>query len=449
MKKVKSRTLSVIIFVAAIMVGLVYFMCLLISRGESWVTFPTNKNVYSGGVLALGTVYDKNGVLLVDCSSDGITYADSETVRKANLHVTGDAYNSIGTGALKAFSDKLIGYNLLNGTYSFNGKGKDLYLTIESDLNVAAYNALNGRKGTVAIYNYKTGEIICNVSTPTYDPANKPEISDSDSSYEGVYLNRFLSSTYTPGSVFKVVTTAAAIDTFSDAYDRQYTCNGSCTVIGNVVNCTGNHGTIGLEQAMAVSCNVYFAELTLDLGGKTLSKYADQLGITSSISIDGISTAAGSYSPGEDESAELAWSGIGQHDDLVNPASMLTLMGAIANGGEPIMPRYISKVSGSLGLSLSTTNGDRMLSEETASTLKNMLRNNVVSNYGQGTFPGLTICAKTGTAEVGSGKPHSWFVGFLDDSDNPLAFVVVVENGGSGLSAAGSIANTVLQAAVS
>lgn len=451
MKKVKRRTYSVIIFVALILLGLVYFLFRLVINGGSWAAFPTNKNVYSNGVLALGTVYDRNGNLLAGASSDGITYSDSETVRKATLHVVGDANNNIATGSLNAFSDELIGYSLINGTYSMNGKGKDLYLTIDSDLNVVAYNALNGRKGTVAVYNYVTGEIICNVSTPTYDPANKPEISDDDPNYDGVYMNRFLSSTFTPGSTYKVITTAAAIDTLPDAYDRQYTCNGSVTINGAAINCTGTHGTIALDQALAVSCNVYFAELSVALGSGTLAKYAEKLGVTSSMSVDGIKTAAGKFTVGADGTAELAWSGIGQYEDLVNPCAMLTLMGAIANGGEPVMPRLISKVSGTLGLSHSAATGDRMLSEETASALKSLMRNNVVSHYGDSKFPGLNnLCAKTGTAEVGGDKsPHSWFVGFLNDDDNPLAFVVVIENGGSGLSGAGSVASTVLQAAVS
>lgn len=450
MKKVKRRTYFVIVFVALILLGMVFFLFRLVVNGQSWVTFPSNKNVFSGGVLALGTVYDRDGNLLADAGPDGISYSDTEVVRRATLHVVGDAYNNIATGALKAFSNELIGYNLINGTYSANGEGKDLYLAIDSSLNTVAYNALNGRKGTVAVYNYKTGEILCNVSTPTYDPANPPEISDGDPNYEGVYMNRFLSSTFTPGSTYKIITTAAAIDTLPDAYDRQYTCTGSVTVNGTAINCTGTHGTISLEDALAVSCNVYFAELSLALGSNTMAKYSDKLGMTSPIRVDGIKTATGKFTAAADGTAELSWSGIGQYENLVNPCAMLTLMGAIANGGEPVMPRYISKVSGTLGLSHRAETGSRLLSTDTASALKSLMRNNVVSHYGDSRFPGLSLCAKTGTAEVGEGtSPHSWFVGFLNDEELPLAFVVVVENGGSGLSGAGTVANTVLQAAVS
>lgn len=449
MKKVKKRTYSVFIFVAVIAVGLCVYLFRLASDGGKWITFPSNQNVYTEGVLAMGTVYDRDGILLAQGTSSGIVYSDNATVRKATLHVVGDGYNNIGTGALTAFSDKLIGYNFVNGTYSMSGRGKNLYLTINSNLNVTAYNALNGRHGTVAVYNYETGEIICNVSTPTYDPMNKPTISDDDESYEGVYLNRLLSSTFTPGSVFKLVTTAAAIETLSDAYDREYTCKGSVVVNGSVVTCTGTHGTIALDQALAVSCNCYLAQLSLALGGGTIAEYAASMGLTSSISVDGITTAAGSFVAADADTAELAWSGIGQYEDLVNPCAMLNLMGAVANGGEPITPRLISNVSGTFGLSYRASTGERLLSEDTASQLKSLMRNNVISNYGESTFPGLNICAKSGTAEVGDdANPTSWFVGFLDDEDNPLAFVVVIENGGSGLSAAGAVANTVLQAAV-
>jgi len=452
MKKVKRRTYSIIIPIALILVGLVVYLVKLTLSGGQWVLFPSNQNVFHQGVLAVGTVYDRNGDILAAASDDGMTYSDSETVRRATLHVVGDPYNNIYTGALRQFSDQLIGYNLVNGTYSASGKGGSVTLTIDSALNVAALNALGSYKGCVAVYNYETGEILCNVSTPTYDPANVPEISDDDSQYDGVYLNRLFSSTFTPGSTFKLVTTAAAIETLSDADTRTYTCTGSTVVDGNTVTCTGNHGTVTLEDALAVSCNVYFAELSLDLGGDTLALYANQMGLLTAQDVDGITTKAGNFVSSADGSAQLAWSGIGQYEDLVNPCAMMTLMGAIANGGEPVAPHLLKStgVSGALKSVTGTKTGDALLSSSTASALKSLMRNNVLSNYGESAFPGLQICAKSGTAEVGEGKADTaWFVGFLNDTENPLAFVVVVEEGGSGVRTAGAIANTVLQAAVS
>ena len=210
MKKVKRRTLSLIVLVAVLVIGLAVFMFRLVKDGSSWVSFPANRAVFTAGVLTSGRLTARNGGVLADITDGYRTYAESSEVRKACLHVVGDTSGNIGTGALTAFASKLVGYDLISGTYSLTGKGKTVALSIDSSLNTVAYEALNGRKGTVAVCNYETGEILCNVSNPTYDPANPPESVDS-SEYEGVYINRFLSSQYTPGSIFKIVTLTAAI----------------------------------------------------------------------------------------------------------------------------------------------------------------------------------------------------------------------------------------------
>lgn len=452
MNRIKRRAISLIILAAILGVGLCVFIIQYAAFGKTWVTHAANQNVYTNGILTTGRVFDRNGVLLAGLDDGKRSYSADATYRKSTLHAVGDASGNIGTAALKAFANRLVGYNIITGVYSLGGQGNDIYLTIDADLNAAAYSALAGRSGTVAVYNYETGEILCMVSNPSYDPQNPPEIKEGDSQYEGVYINRFLSSAYVPGSTFKLITTAAAIEHIDDLFERAYTCEGSFDADGTIVTCASAHGTIFIEEALAVSCNVVFGKLSIELGADVLAEYAKSLGLTDSISINGISTASGSFDKA-DNASDLAWSGIGQYNDMVNPAAMLTLMGAIANDGVPVMPRLIKKtaaVSGfPTGLYLKKT-GSRLLEKSTANSLAEMMSNNVTLNYGKSNFPNLALCAKTGTAEVGGGlAPHSWFVGFITNKDYPLAFVVVVENGGSGISVAASIANTVLQAAIS
>ena len=446
MKKIKRRTASVLILAVLVLIGLAVYAGRYTVRGGRWASFISNGNVYSGGVLTVGTVLDRNGVVLSDVTDGVRTFAEDKTVRLATLHAVGDTSGNIGTGALSAFASELIGYDPIFGTYSLNGSGKDLYLTIDSDLNVAAYKALNGRSGTVAICNYETGEVLCMVSSPTYDPADPPEITEGDSKYEGVYINRFLSSSYTPGSVFKIVTLSAAIENIDDLYNRRFKCDGSIRIAGDTVVCTRAHGTLSIEEALAVSCNITFAQLSEELGGELLKKYADQFGLTSSLSVDGVQTAAGNFDMAEDGTANLAWSGIGQYNDTVNPCAMLRLMGAIANGGVAVEPELIVRK----GLSSAFSGGSvRLMSSDTADQIAAMMNYNVTYTYGEENFPGLKLYAKSGTAEVGGGRdPHAWFVGFIKNEDYPLAFVVVVENGGWGSAVAGSVANTVLQVAV-
>ena len=121
-----------------------------------------------------------------------------------------------------------------------------------------------------------------------------------------------------------------------------------------------------------------------------------------------------------------------------------------SNGGEAVNPYIVVRDSWTDKLkSYLPNNGVKttsMIETTTAATLKSMMANNVANNYGSGMFPGLKVCAKSGTAEVGGGKrPNSWFVGFLDSEEHPYAFAVMVENGGYGTSTGGTIANKVLQ----
>ena len=130
----------------------------------------------------------------------------------------------------------------------------------------------------------------------------------------------------------------------------------------------------------------------------------------------------------------------------------LSLIHIFANGGKGVSPKLIDKITFSSGIPANLELGKdskRLLSEETAQALDKMLSYNVSYTYGEENFPGLELRAKSGTAEVGEDRePHAWFTGYIKNDDYPLAFVVIVENGGWGSSVAGSVANTVLQAAV-
>ncbi|MCL2842416.1 MAG: penicillin-binding transpeptidase domain-containing protein [Oscillospiraceae bacterium] len=450
MKKVNRRTYSILALILAIVVLSTIFLFRLASDGEAWATFPTNTNIFRDGQLSVGAVLDRNDVPLAHPVERRMRYNDDVTIRRATLHIMGDRAGNIGTGILNAYAGTLIGYNFFTGVYSLGGEGNTIRLTIDADLNTVAYGALNGRHGAVVVMNYETGEILASVSAPTFDPQNPPQITPGDPAFDGVFINRVLSSAFVPGSIFKIVTAGAALDTFPDAWNREYLCTGYVTVAGHRVTCTGNHGRINLLQAMGHSCNPYFAQLALDLGGPLLRRYTEQFGLLDSIDVDGLPSGAGNFVAGADGSAALAWSGAGQGENLVNPLSMTRLLGAIARGGVPIEPRLIAGIDRGLPtlFGQDPVEGERILPTGVANTLSNLLRETAIGYYG-GAFGTLLVAGKTGTAEVGQGRtPHAWFAGFLDDPRNPLAFVVLVEHGGGGLAAAGSVANTVLQAAV-
>ena len=450
MRKIERRAMLCLLLAAALSLGLVVFAFRFFLYGGKWVSFAANRHLYnSQGQLSVGRVLDRDGDLLswVDENGDR-AYYDNATVRKATLHVVGDAQGRIGSGALVAFADKLSGYHLLTGAYSPMGAGNDLYLTVDARLNYEAYTAMNGKKGAVAVYNYRTGEVLCLFSSPTFDPKAPPDIQEGDTTYDGVYLNRALSSTFVPGSVFKTVTLAAAIENIPDLFSRTFTCTGSCQVGYDVVTCPSAHGEMDIYGAFSKSCNGVFAQLAVELGPEVMAAYTEKAGLTHRYSVNGLTTAAGSFQFSGASDNQLGWAGVGQFNDLVNPMSLMIYMGAIAEGGKAAVPQLVLKTVTPLGFPSSfyfSHRTGKLIEADTAATLADMMARNVTETYGAGRFPNMDICAKSGTAEVGGGKaPNSWFTGFLRNEDAPYAFAVVVEEGGSGAQTAGSIAAAVL-----
>ena len=452
MKKIERRAFVCLALALLLAAGLAVFLVKYFLDGGDWASSAFNRHLYdSSGVLSSGTVLDRDGDVLSEVVDGRRTYYDGETVRKATLHAVGDLQGNIGTGALNAFADKLTGYDLLNGAFGAQ-RGSELYLTIDARYNYEAYQALNGHAGTVAVYNYDSGEILCMVSAPSYDPLHVPADIETSDRYKGAYLNRFLSSAFTPGSVYKTVTLAAALEEIPDLMDRTWTCEGSVQIGDETIVCSGTHGQQDIASAFANSCNVAFAQIAVELGAEALAEHTERAGLTDSYSIDGLPTAKGSFRFDGITDGQLGWAGVGQYQDLVNPASLMLYMGAIANGGRAAEPNLIEKTVGALGLpSLPhfTTHTGRLIEADTAEALADLMANNVTQTYGADRFPGMDICAKSGTAEVGEGQtPHAWFAGFLRGEETPYAFVVLVENGGGGSSVAGTVAARVLDVIV-
>lgn len=448
MKKLQRRTLFVLLFILALAAGTVILCAFYVKDGAQWASFYGNQHVYTNGRIASGAILDRNGTVLFDCAEG--KYSDDKTTRTSTLHAIGDLQGNINTGAKNLFADQLVGFNLITGT---SGTGNSINLTLDANLNNAAYQAMAGRKGVVALYNYETGDILCMLSTPSFDPADDAEVkkvASGDSSYDGAYLNRFLSGTYTPGSTFKLVTSAAALETLHNEASFSYTCTGSLTLNGEKITCPSAHGTQDFATALANSCNGAFATLATQVGGKTLETYAKEAGLTSKVNVNGVNSAAGNFTAGTSDN-DVGWSGVGQYKDLVNPCAELTLMGCIAKSGSAATPRLLKSVTNGKGIPVAhvTTETSKIgWKAETCDKIRTLMHNNVTSNYSKNLdFGGLNICAKSGTAEVGASKPHAWFVGFVEDSQYPYAFVVVVENGGWGSSVAGGVAASLLKAA--
>ncbi len=435
MNRVAGRAGIAIVLVLLLLAGFMFFLCEYVFSAGDWVIFAGSPHVYNGGNIGCGTVTDRNGTLLLDMSGSR-DYADQETVRMSTVHWLGDRRGNISAPALSTYASELAGFDLLNGVYSYAGEGGVAELTLSAQLQTTALEALGNRKGTVGIYNYKTGELLCAVTTPTYDPDNPPQITDENrEELEGIYYNRFVQSGYVPGSIFKIVTLAAAIETIPNVTEQTFVCRGSCKIGNTKIICDGTHWEQDLKTAFRNSCNCAFAELALQLGAETLTRYVEQFGITKPVSFDGVTTAEGNFDLSDAEDSDLAWSSVGQYTDIVNPCAFLTFVGAIGGGGKGVQPYLVQRITsgGINSYSARKHSGERIMSAATADTLREYMGFNVTDKYGSHNFPGLTVCAKTGTAEVGGDKkPNAMIAGFVADEEYPLAFVIAVEDGGYG-----------------
>lgn len=453
MNRIAGRAKITLLIAILLVAGLAFFIGEYFARASDWVIHPGSPHVYNGSNIGCGLVTDSEGVMLVNMNG-GWVYSENEALRKAIVHWVGDRNGSVEAPALSVYASELTtGFSRSNGLYSYGQTGAVAKLTLSARVQTAALEALGNYKGTVGVYNYKTGQLICAVSTPTYDPDNIPNPEDDlTGAYEGMYLNRFTQSVYIPGSIFKIVTLAAALDSIPDIQEQTFVCQGSYQMGKDEITCDGGiHGEQNLKQAFCNSCNCAFAQISEQLGKDTLTQYAQQMGITQSVSFDGITTEPGNFDLKDASYFSAAWASIGQHTDQINPCQFMTLLGAIANDGVGPKPYLVeSIVFEDVAVYESQTQmNERIMSAATAEILQEYLLNNVQTKYDKDAeyFPELIVCAKTGTGEVDGGKKsNAMLAGFVSDEEYPLAFIVAVEDAGYGKTVCVPILSKVLTA---
>lgn len=456
MKTTARRSFIVLLLVFVMVGGLGLLGFRFAVNGEKWATLRANEHLTeNGSFIAAGNITDRNGEVLAYTEDNKRVYNDSERIRRSTLHIVGDTEGYIASGVQTAYKTRLTGYNPITGIYSLKkyGRGNDVTLTIDSQVSALAYDELGGKKGIVAAYNYETGELLCSVSSPDYDIENKPSAEEIDKNengkYDGVYINRLIDGLYTPGSTFKIITTASAVENISDISSWSYKCTGEEIINGVKVTCPRAHGEMDFEESFANSCNGAYAVLSQKLGKEKLEATALEFGFGKRFPFGNSETAASKLDLSQADESDVAWASVGQYTTLVNPYHMLTVLGAVANDGVAVLPYTVSSVTTPSGrvVEKAKVTSENYITSEVAEVVKDMMRNNVETNYGDYNFQGLSMCGKTGTAEVSDDEePHSWFMGFSTNPNCPVAIVVVVENGGWGSSKALPVASDVMEA---
>jgi peptidoglycan glycosyltransferase len=356
-------------------------------------------------------------------------------------------------------------------------KGGNVQLTLDAAAQTAAWDGLQAlpgdAEGAVVALEPTTGRILAMASTPTFDP-NKLASHDfaavGDLSKElnddprDPLINRTIGTTLPPGSTFKLVTAAAAIE--SGDYDADSQVPGgyrfklpqSSDTIGNYDggNCGG--ARITLTQALQVSCNVTFLTLANELGNDAMAEQAEKFGFNDT-SLEDLGGQAASLYPRDMDAPQTAMSGIGQSSVTATPLQMAMVAAAIANDGDVMRPYVVDEVRAP-NLSVLDQTDPQSISKAISSTTADELTKMMVATVADGTaspaqIPGVDVAGKTGTAQSsGDRPPYAWFVSFAPADDPKVAVAVLVESsdtspdeiGGGVLG--GPIAKSVMEAVI-
>lgn len=468
----KRLTNTIILFSLAFVVLVANLTMIMVVQAKDYQSMSSNNhtiakeaNVKRGAV----TTYD--GVVLAESveNEDG-TYSRVYPAGDLASQVVGYYSQTYGTSGIESSQNETLQGSRSYATWSdalaaLSGStqvGNDVVLTLNSTIQQAAQDALNGYTGACVVIDPNTGAILAMASSPTYDASDFESVLDgtSTNSESGVLLNRATQSLYAPGSTFKIVSLAAALENNIATEDTVYSSPGTIDIGGAAVTNfdSTSYGSQTLEQATWTSSNTVFGQLGVQIGADLLVETADDFGFDTQVSFDLPTAMSLMTDPSKMSEWETAWAAAGQpvgaHTTLGPYTSVLqmAMVGcAIANDGEIMQPYLVQSVYNSNGersYNAESSLFKKAVSETTANRVKEVLKG--VVEYGTGTaaqISGVEVAGKTGTAETGKSKDDSWFVGMASADDSSLVIAIVLEEAdeGTGATKARQVLTTALQ----
>ena len=350
-------------------------------------------------------------------------------------------------------------------------EGASVQLTIDPEIQQVAFDALGDRRGAVVVTDPATGRILAMVSTPSYDPNRLAAHSTSAvlSAYNELsegpgnpLANRAIAGDqYFPGSVFKILMTAAALESGNYTAQSEFLNPAELplplsdkSVKNSGGRLCGGNETVTLEDAFRLSCNIPYAELGLELGETAIGSMADDFGFGATLEIP-LEVTPSNFPRGLDD-AQLMLSSFGQFDVRVTPLQVAMMSAAVAEGGVLMKPNLVDEIiAPNLRVlqSYEPTIYSRPLRPSVAEELTRMMVRNVSQGVASGAaISGISVAGKTGTAETGIGDGRSfWFTGFAPADDPQLAIAVVIEGSsseGTSNSVASPVARTIMEAVI-
>ncbi len=414
--------------------------------------------------LIRGDILSREGNVLATTKSDndGGYYRDYP-YRNTFSHVVGySTHGVLGVENSENFTlltcNDGISTRVSNDLSGIKNHGNNVITTLDTPMQEAAYDAMDDRKGAVIAMNVDTGEILCVLSKPDFDPNDVIGNWDrlSGDAERSPLLNRAFLGSYPPGSTFKIVTALEYIKEHDgDISDYGFECKGTFEYKGSIINCYNEqmHGWVNFDDSFAKSCNSSFANISSQLDKKKFSETIHSLMFNGKLPLP--FKYVGGYSDISSSSTtdELLQTGIGQGRTLISPIHMLLITSAIANDGVLMRPYIVSRIENSDGKTIRSTRNaaySQLIEKQYATKLQNMMREVVVNGTGRRVFDtnGYEISGKTGSAEYSSNKAlsHAWFTGYGTNGDETIAITVIVEGGGSGGAVAAPIAQRVFDA---
>lgn len=452
------------VFFLVVISSLVYF---LVFKSNYYETHELNKRIYKERDKYIrGSILDRSGEV--------ISYTDEESRKRvypygeALLHPLGYFDNKYGVSGLEKTLDEYLREprGVISRVQRFfdkedNSYGCNVKLTIDRNIQKYAYDILGDRQGSVVLMNPKTGEIYALVSKPSFDPNYIKDLWEDVSKSDGSpFYNRAINGKYPPGSIFKVITSAAALESISGVSDRVFDDNGYISFNDQEKLYNQNkraYNNVTLKEAFVNSSNVVFGSLSLELGNDKLKNYADRFYFNRSMNVEFLDVSK-SYFPklNKHEEGLIAQTGIGQGSILATPLTMATISSVIANKGTLKKPYIVCEILDSNFNIINKTRSrslSKVISTKTSNKILDYMKSVVSNNLSHiKEFGEIKAAGKTGTADHKKngvdGIPHSVFIGFAPYDNPKVAIATIIEEGGEGRGVASEISAKVMKYAL-
>ena len=467
-----TRTVFLFTALFAVLIGNITYIQVI--KASEYQDMPSNNHtINKARYIKRGSIITADGLTLAESvqQADG-TYARSYPNGNLAAHAVGYYSQQYGTmGIENTQNDTLTGskdysswQNALNSLAGISEPGNSVQLTIDSRIQRAADQALAGRVGAIVALDPRSGAVLAWASAPTFDNTNIQaaiEAANASGGADTSMYDRATLALYTPGSTFKVLTLASALENGLATLDTIYDSPGRMEIGGADVVSIGErgHGKISLAKAFALSSNTVFGQVADGLGAEKLVATARAFGYGQQLGLDFTTAASVMPNPEEMTEWELAWAGAGQPVGQGHtPGPQATVMqnalmaATIANNGIAMNPYVVSQILAPDGTVLKTTRGHSLgqaVGSGTAEQVKQAMLDVVQNGTGSAAaIAGVKVAGKTGTAETNNANANSTFVGFAPYDTPTVAIAVVIEQNAKGEESAAAVGGQVLRAAL-